>query len=61
MLEPSRFLDVEMTDTQRATLAPFVQDLTMRCIMKDAGGDGAAMKLVKRKLDTLGVTIFFFF
>ena len=52
--EPSSYLCCEMTDTQRKLLAPSVEDLTMREIMKDAGGEGATLKLAKRKLDRAG-------
>lgn len=53
-LEPSAFLDVEITDDQRAILAPSERDLTCGALMADAGGQGAQKKLAKRKLDNLG-------
>ena len=56
-LAPSAALNVEITATQQAILNPTQQDLTMRMLMLDAGGDGAKKKLAKRKLDVLGVTV----
>jgi hypothetical protein len=56
-ITPSAYLDVEMSTDQKRILNPSAQDLTMRELMKDAGGDGASLKLGKRKLDNLGVTI----
>ena len=55
--EPSAHLDLEMSKKQKEILNPSAQDLTMREIMKDAGGDGAKMKHAKRKLDVLGITV----
>ena len=47
-------LDVEMTDDQRRIIAPTDQDLTVRAILKDAGGAGATKKLARRKLNNTG-------
>jgi hypothetical protein len=47
-------LDVEMTDDQRRIIAPTAQDLTVRAILKDAGGAGATKKLARRKLNNTG-------
>ena len=53
-LEPSVFLDVEMTATQRMILNPSARDLTCGALMADAGGSGASKNLAKRKLDSVG-------
>ena len=53
-VEPSAYLDVEITDDQRVILAPSAQDLTCEALMADAGGMGAQKKLAKRKLENLG-------
>jgi hypothetical protein len=55
-LEPSVFLDVEMTATQRMILNPSARDLTCGALMADAGGSGASKNLAKRKLDSVGDT-----
>ena len=47
-------IDVEMTDDQRQIIAPKAQDLTVRAILKDAGGAGATKKLARRKLNNTG-------
>ena len=51
---PSQCLDVEMTDDQTTILAPTMQDLSVRAILKDAGGSGATKKLAQRKLNNAG-------
>ena len=51
---PSQCLDVEMTDDQTTNLAPTMQDLSVRAILKDAGGSGATKKLAQRKLNYAG-------
>ena len=54
-MDESRYLGVEISDSNRAVLA--VDDktiLTKREIMRDAVGTGATMKLAARKLDSLG-------
>ena len=43
-----------MTPEQHVILDPTQEDLTVREIMKDCGGDGATKKLAKRKLDSAG-------
>ena len=53
-LEPSRYLDIEITRDQRMILNPSQQDLTFRAIMRDTAGEGALKKLAKRKLDNVG-------
>lgn len=50
----SEWLDVEMTHDQCVICDPTPEDLTMREIMRDAGGDGAIKKLAQRKLDSSG-------
>jgi len=47
-------IDVEMTDDQRRIIAPTDQELTMRAILKDAGGIGAMKKLARRTLNNTG-------
>jgi hypothetical protein len=55
IFEPTGRLGLEISDTQKEILAPTTpQDLSCRQIMKDAGGQGATLKLAKRKLDALG-------
>lgn len=56
-LSVSNYLDVEVSVDQEKILNPSAQELTMRDLMKDAGGDGATMKMAKRRLDSLGVSI----
>jgi ribosomal protein L12E/L44/L45/RPP1/RPP2 len=51
---PSSSLGVEMTEEQVTILAPTMQDLTVRSILKDAGGEGATKKLAQRKLNNAG-------
>jgi hypothetical protein len=54
-LEPSTFLDLAISEVQLAlVLTPSSRDVTMRELMKDAGGDGATMKIPKRKLNVFG-------
>jgi hypothetical protein len=54
IFEPEGRLGLEISDAQKKIIAPTEQDLTCRELMKDAGGDGATLKLAKRKLDSLG-------
>jgi hypothetical protein len=52
-LRPSaRCGDVEMSADQALLFNPSLEDLTIREIMKDAGGDGAVKKMAQRKLDS---------
>jgi hypothetical protein len=51
---PYTFLEVEMTEEQAAILAPTIQDLSVRSILKDAGGAGATTRLAQRKLNNAG-------
>jgi hypothetical protein len=53
-LQPSVYLDVAMTDDQQMLLDPTPEDLLIRNVLIDAGGDGATKKLAKRKLDSVG-------
>ena len=46
--------DVEMSADQERILAPTLQDLTVRAILKDAGGTGATKKLAARRLNNTG-------
>lgn len=52
--KPSTWLDVEMTDDQVEVMRPKSIDRMLTEAMKDAGGQGATMKLAKRKLDMFG-------
>jgi hypothetical protein len=52
--QPSAALNVEMTADQTKIFAPTPQDLASRELMKDAGGEGATLRLAKRKLDAIG-------
>jgi hypothetical protein len=54
IFEPEGRLGLEISVAQKKIIAPTAQDLTCRELMKDAGGDGATLKLAKRKLDSLG-------
>ena len=54
VLEPSAYLDVEISKDQRKILNPTARDMSIREIMKDAGGLGATKKFAKRKLDSVG-------
>jgi hypothetical protein len=49
--KPSTWLDVEMTDDQVEVMRPKLIDRMLMEAMKNAGGQGATMKLAKRKLD----------
>lgn len=53
-LRPSEYLDLSMSADQLMMMDPSPEDLTIREILKDAGGDGATKKLAKRKLDSVG-------
>jgi len=46
--------DVEMSADQERIIAPTMQDLNVRAILKDAGGAGATKKLAARKLNNTG-------
>lgn len=50
----SEWLDVAITPEQQMLLNPTREDLTIREILKDCGGEGATKKLAKRKLDAVG-------
>jgi hypothetical protein len=52
--KPPAWLDVEMTDDQVEVMRPKSIDHMLMEAMKDAGGQGAMTKLVKRKLDMFG-------
>ena len=55
MVEPSSHLDLAISDSQyNIILKASNRDLTMRELMKDAGGQGATLKIAKRKLNSLG-------
>ena len=51
-LAPS-FID-DLTADQKAIISPTQQDLTVRSILRDAGGSGATKKLAQRKLNNSG-------
>jgi hypothetical protein len=51
---PSPSLDAEMTKDQLKILEPTIQDLSVRAILRDAGGEGATKKLAQRKLNNAG-------
>ena len=52
---PSPALDVEMSEFQRNTiLNPTSEDYTAGAIIRDMCGEGAKLKLAKRKLDGVG-------
>jgi hypothetical protein len=54
VVEPSAHLDLAISDSQHdIILKASKRDLTMRELMKDAGGQGATLKIVKRKLNSL--------
>ena len=53
-LRVSDYLNVEMTNDQACILDPTLEDVTLREILKDAGGSGATKKLAKRKMDAAG-------
>ena len=46
--------NAEVTTEQLAIIAPSAQDLTVRAIIKDAGGTGATKKLARRKMNNTG-------
>ena len=50
----SDWLDVEMSNEQCVICDPTPEDLTMREILRDSGGDGATKKMSQRKLDSSG-------
>ena len=50
----SAYHSAEVTTEQLAIIAPSAQDLTVRAIIKDAGGTGATKKLARRKLNNTG-------
>jgi hypothetical protein len=51
-LQPTPGLDVEISADQQLLFNPSAEDLTIREILKDAGGDGAVKKMAQRKLDS---------
>jgi hypothetical protein len=54
VVEPSAHLDLAISDSQHdIILKASNRDLTMRELIKDAGGQGATMKIVKCKLNAL--------
>ena len=53
-LRPSPCLDVAMTREQGRLLDPSPEDYFAGAIMRDAGGNGANVRMAKRKLNTLG-------
>ena len=50
LLEPSPWLDCEVTSEQRAFLAPKNTDLTKGSILSETMGEGAMKKLAKRRI-----------
>jgi len=53
-VEPSSHLDLAISDSQYdIILRASNRDLTMRELMKDAGGQGATLKIAKRKINSL--------
>jgi hypothetical protein len=51
---PSRHLNLEISESNRRVLRTTKLCMTKREIMKEAGGDGATMKLSARRLDHIG-------
>ena len=51
---PSMYLAIDVDATQASLLNPCAMDLNQRAIIECAGGDGARLKLAKRRLDNLG-------
>ena len=51
---PSMYLAIDVDATQASLLNPCMMDLNQRAIISCAGGDGARLKLAKRRLDNLG-------
>ena len=54
---PSMYLAIDVNATHASFLNPRITDLNQRSIIECAGGDGARMKLAKRRLDNLGSTV----
>ena len=54
IVRPAPYLDVEFKAGQLSTVQPTIEDLRASNLMRDAGGDGAMMKLAERKLNALG-------
>jgi hypothetical protein len=52
-LRPSPGLDIAMSADQELLFNPSAEDLTIREILRDAGGDGAVKKMAQRKLDSV--------
>ena len=56
-LRPSaRCGDVEISAGQELLFNPSLEDLTIREILRDAGGDGAIKKMAQRKLDSAALS-----
>eukprot|EP00978_Attheya_sp_CCMP212_P031727 scaffold120920_cov35-Attheya_sp.AAC.1 len=54
-VKPSAYLDLSISSDQlKIIMQPRARDITMRELMRDAGGNGATMKIAKRKLSTFG-------
>ena len=52
-LQVPSFID-DLTQDQQVVIKPTLQDLTVRSILRDAGGSGASKKLAQRKLNNSG-------
>jgi hypothetical protein len=50
-LEPSQWIDIEITDEQRRLLKPTQKDLLLSSVEEDAYGDGANKKRARRRQD----------
>ena len=51
---PSDYLGIEVSNTQKGIIMPTERELTHGKIIRDTVGLGAQLKLAKRKLDNLG-------
>lgn len=50
-LQPSAYLNLEISSEQTMLFNPTIEDIQIREILRDAAGPGATKKLAKRKLD----------
>jgi len=53
-MSPSGYLDIAMSASACIVMNPTVLDLSKRNIMLEVSGEGAKMRLSKRRLDNLG-------
>ena len=52
-LRPSAYIDAAMSAEQELLFNPSMEDLSIREILQDAGGDGAIKRMAQRKLDSV--------